>query len=146
MFKGVKYDKNDTENFRYITSKYLPLYPSINHFKFTKDKQFYDCPVDEVIGEYNLMNYNGVYSLTPYIFADIEQRVVGNVYEDLDELIMKYIYNYYKTGSLNDNKGDDDNELKYITSLYNYTYELIDTFMDDNNNQVYKYNVQIKLK
>ena len=145
-YSKIKYDKNDTENFRYITSKYLPLYPSINHFKFTKDKQFYDCPVDEVIGEYNLMNYNGVYSLTPYIFADIEQRVVGNVYEDLDELIMKYIYNYYKTGSLNDNKGDDDNELKYITSLYNYTYELIDTFMDDNNNQVYKYNVQIKLK
>lgn len=145
-YSKIKYDKNDTENFRYLTSKYLPLYPSINHFKFTKDKQFYDYPVDEVIGEYNLMNYNGVYSLTPQIIMDVEQRMVNNIYEDLDELIMKHIYKYYKTGSLNDNKGDDDKELKYITSLYNYTYELIDTFMDDNDNQVYKYNVKIKLK
>lgn len=149
-YSKIKYDKNDTKNFRYITSKYLPLYPSINHFKFTKDKQFYGPPVDEVIGEYNLMNYNGAYSLTSRIVIDIEQRMVAvdniYMYEDLDELIMKHIYNYYKTGSLNDNKGDDDKELKYITSLYNYTYELIDTFMDDNDNQVYKYKVKIKLK
>lgn len=133
---------------KYINNSFPPLYPSIGYFKYYKNKQSYDQPIQGSIGEYHSMNCNKVYFLTEEIQVEIDQSIIDSNenglykenYTDIDELIKKYIIDYYKTNFI------DSKELEYIVSLYNYKYEFLDAFIDDNGNQVYKYNVEIKLK
>lgn len=181
-FKYSKFIYNIQDDYiknynKYINSSFPPLYPSINYFKYLKSVQEYGLTNKmtsdkDIVGEYNSMNYNGLYSLKENWSTIIEQKMKytyttseGGVvvltdnhdipenyelqdisYEDLDELVNQYIYNFYKKGSLNDNIGKDIEELKYITTLYKYTSKLIDTYIGQDGHQVYKYNVQIKLK
>lgn len=139
----------DNANYiKYINNTFPPLYPSIGYFKYYKKNQSYDPPTQTKIGEYHNMNYNGVYFLAEEIQVQIDQSIIDSnkngLYEenyvDIDELIKKHIADYYKTNSI---KTD---ELEYIISLYNYTYNAYDAIIDDNGNQVYKYDVKIKLK
>lgn len=139
----------DNEHYiNYINNTFPPLYPSIGYFKYYKDKQSYNQPIQDTIGEYHSMNCNKVYFLTAEIQVEIDQSIIDSNenglyeenYTDIDELIKKYIIDYYKTDFI------DSKELEYIVSLYNYTYNLLDVFIDDNGNQVYKYDVKIKLK
>jgi hypothetical protein len=119
---------------KYVKTKFLPQFPSIGYYFIDSSHIEYGSMISEFEG--HSYDVGKLLCLDATIKTKLDSDKVNGVYVKVDDLVEKFLREYYDVVN--------EEQIKYIKSLYNYTmsydYKSIDNISD------YVYDVKLELK